>query len=99
MAQPGKPSNTISELVEHFRLDAQCHDDHTLVSRPVRGRRGEKRQEKWMRLKALGQGSFGIVWLEQRNSEGTKDVRAVKEIRKGMGRQVAFNIYYARELY
>jgi hypothetical protein len=99
MAQPGKQSNAISELVEHFRLDAQCHDDHTLVSLPVRGRRSEKRQEKWTRMKALGQGSFGIVWLEQKVGEDTKDVRAVKEIRKGMGHRLAFNIDYARELY
>jgi hypothetical protein len=99
MAQPGKRSNAISELVEHFRLDAQCRDDHTLVSLPVRGRRSEKRQEKWTKLKALGQGSFGIVWLERKVGEDTKDVRAVKEIRKGMGHQLAFNISYARELY
>ncbi|KIX03991.1 uncharacterized protein Z518_07544 [Rhinocladiella mackenziei CBS 650.93] len=99
MAQPAKSSNAISELVEHFRLDAQCHDDHTLVSLPVRGRRGEKRQEKWTRIKALGQGSFGIVWLEQKVGEDTKEVRAIKEIRKGMGHRLSFNIDYARELY
>jgi hypothetical protein len=61
--------------------------------------RGEKIQEKWTRLKALGQGSFGIVWLEEKVGEGTKDVRAVKEIRKGMGHRLAFNIDYAGELY
>lgn len=99
MTQPGKPSNTISDLVEHFRLDAQCHDDHTLIYLPVRGRRCEKIQEKWTKLRPLGQGSFGIVWLEQKVGEDTRDVRAVKGIRKGMGHQLAFNIYYARELY
>jgi hypothetical protein len=99
MAQPSTPSNAISELVEHFRLDAQCHDGHTLISLPVRGRRGEKRQEKWTKLKPLGQGSYGIVWLEQKVGEDTTDVRAVKEIRKGMGHQLPFKVYYARELY
>jgi hypothetical protein len=99
MPQRDTPSSAISELVEHFRLDAQRHDDHTLISFPVRSRRNEKRQEKWVRKGALGQGSFGIVWLEQKIGEDTKDVRAVKEIRKGMGRRLAFNIDYARELY
>ena len=88
-----------SDLIDHFRLDAEYHDDFTLIFSPVPGRRNAKREDKWSKKKALGQGSFGIVWLEENFCEGKQNLRAVKEVRKGLGHGAGFKIDYARELY
>src|SRR5271168_2108770 len=88
-----------TDLVDHFRLDAECHDNFTLIYSPVPGRRNAKREDKWSKTNALGQGSFGIVWLEENLCEGTQNLRAVKVIIKGLGYGTGFKIDYARELY
>ena len=90
---------SISDLIDHFRLDAEYHDDFTLIFSPVPGRRNMKREDKWFKKKALGQGSLGIVWLEESFCEGTRNLRAVKEVRKGFGHGAGFKTDYARELY
>jgi hypothetical protein len=88
-----------SDLIDHFRLDAEYNDDFTVIFSSVPGRRNAKREDMWFKKKALGQGSFGIVWLEESLSEGTQNLRAVKEVRKGLGHGAGFKIDYARELY
>jgi hypothetical protein len=100
MSKPKKRSTLSSELIDHFRIDAQIYDEHTLIFTPVRGRRNAKQQEKWIRRKReIGQGSFGTVWLEERIEGGESAVRAVKEVRKTLGQGKGFEADYARELY
>jgi hypothetical protein len=94
------PRKEVADLVDHFRLETQRDEDITCIRvlYPDRRRRNAKVQEEWRRKDPLGQGSFGLVWLYQKLGPN-KDVRAVKEIRKGLNYQRAFNIEYARELY
>lgn len=88
---------TSSDFIEHFKLETQWHEDHTLhVSyRSVRSRGHQKLriEDRWYRKQKLGQGAFGTVWLET-NSDGAD--RAVKEI----GRDHGFSslVDYKREL-
>jgi hypothetical protein len=90
-----------SDLIDHFKLDAQYFSDHILhteyVSDPARGLRKAKVEKRWYRQGNIGHGGFGAVWLEvQREGESIKAHRAVKEIHKG--RMKAVNIDYRTEL-
>src|SRR5947209_13491594 len=100
MAEPKKRPTLSSELIDHFRIDAQICEEHTLIFTPVRGRRNAKQEEKWIRRKReIGQGSLGTVWLEERVYGGGSATRAVKEVRKSLGQGKGFEHDYARELY
>ncbi|KAF7504791.1 hypothetical protein GJ744_001724 [Endocarpon pusillum] len=99
MAQPSVPQNDISELVEHFRLDAHYRAHELLISYPDRHRRNVMMVDKWTRNDAVGQGTFGIVWLYQESGKDTGKVRAVKQIRKGMSGRQTFRSDCAHELY
>lgn len=88
------------DLLDHFKLDAEVHDQYTLhfVYKPNRvlGRR-EKVQTKWERGGELGEGAFGQVWQEScRETGGSLVSRAVKNIRKG--RMKSYGIDYKKEL-
>jgi hypothetical protein len=88
-------------LIEHFRLDAQIYDDHTLhtsyVSDHTQGMRKVKIEKRWYKDRRLGQGGFGDVWLEvQKEHDRVTASRAVKAIRKH--RMKSLNIDYSREL-
>jgi hypothetical protein len=94
-------SDPASELIEHFKLDAQYHHDYTLqvsyAPNPAQGFRKVRVEKRWQREKPLGFGTFGTVWLEvSREGEGVTAERAVKELRKGFLRQVGVD--YGREL-
>ncbi|KAH7128953.1 kinase-like domain-containing protein [Dactylonectria macrodidyma] len=56
-------------------------------------------EEKWEQMQKLGQGSFGVVWL-QKCTSGPPDgqIRAVKEIRTTLGQSVEETKFMAREL-
>lgn len=97
--QPSMPQNEISELVEHFRLDAHYQDHELVISYPDRRRRNVKRVEKWTRKDSVGQGTFGLIWLFQKFGENTGEVRAVKQIRKGMSCRQTLRSDCAHELY
>lgn len=90
-----------SDLIDHFKLDAEYFSDHILhteyVSDPARGLRKVKVEKRWYRQGNIGHGGFGAVWLEeQREGRSIKAQRAVKEIHKG--HMEAVNIDYRREL-
>ena len=91
----------MSDLIEHFKLDAQIQADHTVhteyVSDPRRGMRKVRVEEKWFRQRRIGDGDFGEVWLEvQRDRKQVVAERAVKSIQKR--RMEGLNIDYKREL-
>jgi len=75
-------STSVSDLVDHFRLDAQVQADCTLeIIRMVhpRGRRTIRSEKRWIKQNELGYGTFGEVWLEK-NQKG--ETRAIKGVRK-----------------
>ncbi|KKK21344.1 hypothetical protein ARAM_002632, partial [Aspergillus rambellii] len=72
-----------SELETHFRPDCSIETVHTYHQRSVRSRRQPlPRSEHWRRVKRIGGGGFGSVWLEQctQGGRGDGEVRAVKQI-------------------
>ncbi|KAI9874609.1 MAG: hypothetical protein M1830_009566 [Pleopsidium flavum] len=89
-----------SDLIDHFKLDAQVYPDRThhtfYTSDHARGRRKVKVEKVWHKHKKLGQGGFGAVWLEVEHEGKIKAERAVKEIPKNNG--LSCQIDYKREL-
>lgn len=85
-----------SDLIEHFKLDAQVHDGHTVHIEPARGMRRAPIEQIWYREKFLGHGAFGEVWLEAQRDQGQGATRAVKLIQKS--RMQTVKIDYKREL-
>ena len=89
-----EPSRTpdmahMSDLLQDSKLETQFYSDPEYtqhvqyVSGSTTRQRKVRKEEKWMRERGLGRGSFGIVWLErciQGDSEGK--VRAVKKVEK-----------------
>jgi hypothetical protein len=89
------------DLIEHFKLDAQIYDDHTLhteyVSDPARGMRKARVEKRWYKERHIGHGAFGDVWLEvQKEHDRVTAKRAVKSIQKR--RMESVKIDYKREL-
>ena len=88
---------TSSDLVNYFRLEYRNFSgyvEHTRIySDPARGIRKAKKTTQWTRVKEIGQGGFGDVWLER---EHGGELRAVKEVRKYD--EMSRKIDYEREL-
>ena len=91
------------DLIEHFRLTADIFPNYTKhtyhKSDRARNQRKVTVEEIWRRQRLLGQGGYGLVWLEvkdQNESEG-KSERAVKEIRKGSSQSSNVK-YYQKEV-
>lgn len=84
--------DSLPQPVRDWKLETTVCDGYTLQTRQVSNQAtGLWRtpvQEKWMRTKKLGQGGFGVVWLEQ-CTEGVSagQVRAVKQIQTSFGNQ------------
>jgi hypothetical protein len=76
-------SATISDLIEHFKLETEFHQEHTVeithALQHDRGRQRVKTETIWTRRENLGSGAFGTVWLEKNQSGAT---RAVKKVSK-----------------
>ncbi|KAF7557013.1 hypothetical protein G7Z17_g1021 [Cylindrodendrum hubeiense] len=93
----------LPELVRDWKLNVIVRDSYTLqtrhVSNPETGRWRTRVEEKWQRTKKLGQGGFGVVWLEQ-CTEGLSagQVRAVKQIQTGLGNQTVRTKMISSEL-
>lgn len=65
--------------------DSSNHEGYTL------------REERWRRDRFLGQGAYGIVYLETcESTEGITKYRAIKEIKKAVGSD--YEVDYIREL-
>ncbi len=77
-----------SDLVRESKLETTFHATHTTHirygPRSAFGLRPQRIEERWEKSKKLGQGGFGIGWLERCTSgPDMTRVRAVKEIPKG----------------
>jgi hypothetical protein len=80
-------STTVSDLVDHFRLETQLHPDFTLEivpAVPPRGRRIVRTEKRWTKESELGYGTFGEVWLEKSQKGEARAVKGVKK-RKNTG--------------
>jgi len=64
-----------SELVNDTKLDTVFKKDCTIHLI-------DRKKHKWKANQELGQGAFGVVWLEKLVGGGDADVRAVKKINK-----------------
>lgn len=74
------------ELVDDMKLMAEIHPEgtyHPTFEPEYIGGIWSQKREFWKKEKALGQGAYGKVWLEQCTlGEGHSKLRAVKRIRK-----------------
>ena len=79
--------NRISDLVRDSKLETRFQSGYTChvyyESGPTPRERVVPREEYWKRVKYIGGGAYGNVWLEQ-CVKGQRDVelRAVKQIPK-----------------
>lgn len=66
----------MDQIVNDFKLDATIHENYTVHQT------GHKR-ERWYRERKLGEGGFGVVWLER--EAATNSCRAVKIVPSSYG--------------
>lgn len=73
----------MDEIINDFKLETTIHTDYTehLI---------DNKRERWHREQKLGEGGFGLVWLERERT--TDRYRAVKRI------QNTSRIDYRKEL-
>lgn len=81
--------SSIPDLVRISKLETQFHSDPEYVQhvKHISGttprQRRIRKEEKWTRVKELGRGSFGTVWLERCiQGDRKEEVRAVKKVQK-----------------
>jgi hypothetical protein len=91
----------VSDLVKDSKLDTQFKGGLTVHVSYVSGassrQRKIRKEETWRRLKHLGSGAYGTVWLENCTLENTEQrVRAVKAIHKKVDGSTPVD--YSREL-
>ncbi|KAI9768503.1 MAG: hypothetical protein M1840_004913 [Geoglossum simile] len=91
----------VSDLVRDSKLETTFYEKHIQHIYHVAGTNPRQRKirkvECWERLRNLGSGSFGTVWLEKLITDsGEEKHRATKELRKG--NQQSVGIDYGREL-
>lgn len=77
-------ANELPELVRDTELETELHEGYTIhVHRDAPQRAAPPRQEVWKRQKRIGEGGYGIIWLETcasgRKPNGPLH-RAVKQI-------------------
>lgn len=80
---------TADDFVDSFKIQARWSDIGVEHSRRVtdsrRGIRNALHVEKWRRVRELGRGGFGNVYLEEQVDQGR--LRAVKEVPKNAGQK------------
>lgn len=92
----------VPDLVEYFKLEAEydtidkCTIQTVEVSDKPRSRRKTRVKKKWQRVREVGRGSFGVVWLEALEDKSGEE-RAVKEIIKDNA-MVSSGVDYYQEL-
>jgi hypothetical protein len=73
----------LSQLDTRFSSSPEYTQHIQYVPGNVRERRRVRKEERWKRVRRLGRGTFGDVWLEQCIQGDTEgEVRAVKKIQK-----------------
>lgn len=79
-----------------YKLETSFHDGYVLHttygSDLISGRRKVETKTKWNRKGRIGEGGFGVVWLEEEETRG--ELRAVKRMSNKAG-----NFGCSRELY
>ncbi|KAM3510134.1 hypothetical protein MY10362_000173 [Beauveria mimosiformis] len=91
------PSEPLPDIVADAELEAEVHSEYTkhFYRSSSSTTRQRSREETWVRVKELGRGAFGKVYLERcEDSKGRKS-RAVKRIRKIIS---GHKVDYTREL-
>lgn len=88
----------LTELIQDFKLETRFEGDQIEhiydECDKISGKRVAKRHERWERVRLIGYGGFGAVWLEKCVAgEQISSLRATKDIRCLNGR-----VDYAREL-
>ena len=92
----------VPDLVEYFELEAEydtvnkCTIRSIEISDRPRSRRKIRVKKKWHRVREIGRGSFGVVWLEALEDSSGEE-RAVKEITKDNA-LVSSGVDYYQEL-
>jgi hypothetical protein len=75
--------DTAIDLVSRYKLRTFFENDftehHRITSDRTRGVRRYTEVQKWYRVKELGRGGFGVVFLEE---DAAGELRAVKDVRK-----------------
>src|SRR6266487_2764916 len=78
-------SASISDLIDHFKLETQFCHGYTLEITRTLPRDGSRQvvivEKKWTKQRDLGYGAFGEVWLEKNQLGETRAVKAVKKNR------------------
>ena len=90
-----------SDLVRDSKLRTTLHDGITRHVIEIAGQSARQRkirqEQRWKRVRGLGEGAHGIVWLEElMDGESEVNKRAVKAIKKPM--HESREIDYSREL-
>lgn len=65
------------DLVDDYQINVEFHGDHIL---DIPQSRRRKPQKQWYKVRQLGRGGFGTVWLERLKDNSS--IRAVKEVPK-----------------
>ncbi|KAI3327668.1 kinase-like domain-containing protein [Xylariaceae sp. AK1471] len=89
----------LPELVRDSRLEATFHGPDQTIHTILSSRRTKSPHQVWNRVKILGSGGYGIIWLEHGQDQGNvkaPSVRAVKELRTH--RKLDNGADYVREL-
>jgi hypothetical protein len=91
---------TSSDLINHYKLAARIHHGYTEQvihkSDPINGRRKVTIEKRWHKVKQLGKGAYGVVYLEREETNGVESQRAVKQVPKLL--QSGATVDYSREL-
>ncbi|KAM3456708.1 hypothetical protein MY3296_001663 [Beauveria thailandica] len=91
-----RPSKPLSDIVADAEIEAEVHSNYTNhVYYSSSSTREKSREETWVRVKELGHGAFGVVYLERCEESRRTRSRAVKKIRKVIS---GHNVDYTREL-
>jgi len=81
-------SASISDLVDHFKLESEFRQDCTLeITQTLSDKRASRMvraERKWIKEKDLGSGAFGDVWLEKNQHGGTRAVKCVQKNGTGL---------------
>jgi hypothetical protein len=91
---------TLSDLINHYKLVARIHHEYTEQvihkSDPINGRRKVTIEKRWHKVKRLGKGQYGVVYLEREETNGVESQRAVKQVPKLL--ESGARVDYSREL-
>ena len=90
----------LSDLVRDSKIETEALGSYIRHVFYEAGRsaneRRVRREERWVRQRYLGQGTYGTVYLEKSENGGEEKLRAVKEVKKFV--VLGQELDYGREL-